>query len=187
MTDIKNNPPKIALFVTCLVDLFRPSVGFAALRLLEQADCHVTIPTEQTCCGQPAFNNGDWDSAQALAKQHIELFNDFDYIVLPSGSCAGMLRRHYPVLLKDDPLWSGRAVAFAERCYELTQFLNDIVHLKLDCSYANTVTYHDSCSGLRELDIRETTACFIGSSETIGDGRAKRNRSMLWIWRDILR
>ncbi|OUD15284.1 (Fe-S)-binding protein [Thioflexithrix psekupsensis] len=155
ITEIDNHRPKVALFVTCLVDLCRPSVGFAALRLLEHAQCHVTIPTQQTCCGQPAFNNGDKHTAQALAKQHIALFESFDYVVIPSGSCAGMLRQHYPTLLADDPVWAERAAAFAARCYELTQFLHDVRPVKIDCTYPHTVTYHDACAGLRELGVQE--------------------------------
>ena len=94
---------RVALFVTCLVDLYRPSVGFAAVKLLEQAGCKVEVPAAQTCCGQPAYNSGDRADAQKIARQVIAAFEPFDYVVAPSGSCAGMIHAHYPALLSDDP------------------------------------------------------------------------------------
>ena len=100
--------PRVGLFVTCLVDLMRPSVGFAAVKLLEQAGCSVEVPVTQTCCGQPAYNSGDRNDAVALARQTISAFEGFDYVVAPSGSCAGMLKLHYPALLSGDPEWSER-------------------------------------------------------------------------------
>ena len=93
--------PQVALFVTCLVDLFRPSVGFAAVKLLEEAGCRVTVPAAQTCCGQPAHNSGDRADARAIARQVIAAFESHQYVVAPSGSCAGMLRVHYPALFAD--------------------------------------------------------------------------------------
>jgi len=93
----------IALFVTCLVDLFRPNVGFAAVKLLEDQGYHVVVPDSQTCCGQPALNSGDKATAQTLAQQVIKHFEGYDYIVLPSGSCAGTLIHHYPELFAEDP------------------------------------------------------------------------------------
>jgi L-lactate dehydrogenase complex protein LldE len=106
--------PRVGLFATCLVDLFRPSVGFAAARLLSDAGCRVEVPP-QTCCGQPAWNAGDRADAVDLARRLIEAFEGFDVVVAPSGSCAGMIRVHYPELLKDDPAWAGRARALAAR------------------------------------------------------------------------
>ena len=87
---------KVGLFVTCLVDLMRPQIGFAAVKLLEAAGCDVHVPRAQTCCGQPAWNAGDDAHAAAIARQVVDAFEDFDYVVAPSGSCAGMLRNHYP-------------------------------------------------------------------------------------------
>lgn len=146
---------RVALFVTCLVDLFRPSVAHASIRLLEQAGYKVEVPLTQTCCGQPAFNNGDTKNAAAIARQVIAAFENYDYIVAPSGSCTGMLRLHYPELLQDDPHWQARAEAFAQRCYELTQFLTVIAGLQaVPGKFAGKVTYHDSCSALRELHIK---------------------------------
>ncbi|HMQ58787.1 MAG TPA: (Fe-S)-binding protein, partial [Rhizobiaceae bacterium] len=101
--------PRGGLFVTCLVDLFRPSVGFAAVKLLEDAGCEVDVPLAQTCCGQPAFNSGDKADARAIAEQAIALFEDFDYVVAPSGSCGGMLKMHYPELFAGDAKWEQRA------------------------------------------------------------------------------
>src|SRR5688572_33460001 len=99
---VEDKPVHVGLFVTCLVDFFRPSVGFAAIRLLEGAGCVVEVPPSQTCCGQPAYNSGDRDDTKAIARQVIEAFEGFDYVVAPSGSCAGMLRKHYPMLFADD-------------------------------------------------------------------------------------
>ena len=147
--------PRVALFVTCLVDLFRPSVGFAAVKLLEQAGCQVDVPRAQTCCGQPAFNSGDRETAEALARGLLSAFAGYDYVVAPSGSCAGMLRRHLPELFDDDPETKAQAVELAGRCYELVSFLTDVrrVHA-VQAAVEATVTYHDSCSGLRELGVK---------------------------------
>ena len=148
--------PTIGLFVTCLVDLFRPSVGFATVKLLEQAGCRVEVPAAQTCCGQPAYNSGDNSDARDIARQVIQAFEPYDYVVAPSGSCAGMLKIHYPELFADDPDWRDRARAFSSKVHELVSFLTDIRRLdRVDTSFEGAVTYHDSCSGLRELDIRE--------------------------------
>jgi L-lactate dehydrogenase complex protein LldE len=148
--------PRVGLFVTCLVDLFRPSVGFAAVKLLTDAGCEVEVPALQTCCGQPAYNSGDKATARELARQTIAAFEAHDYVVAPSGSCAGMLKRHYPELLKDDPAWKARATAFAAKVHELLSFLVDVRGVSaVDASLEARATYHDSCSGLRELGIRE--------------------------------
>jgi L-lactate dehydrogenase complex protein LldE len=148
--------PRFALFVTCLVDLLRPSVGFAAARLIEAAGCDVEVPSGQTCCGQPAYNSGDKDTAADLARQTIAVLEPFDHVVVPSGSCAGMLKVHYPDLLADDPVWRSRAAAVASRTYELISFLTDVRGMTcVDAKLAARVTYHDSCSGLRELGIKQ--------------------------------
>jgi L-lactate dehydrogenase complex protein LldE len=146
--------PTVGLFVTCLVDLFRPSVGFAAVKLLVQAGCTVEVPETQTCCGQPAYNSGDRRDAKAIAEQVIAAFEKFDYVVAPSGSCAGTLKVHYPELFADDPAWQARAAAFAGKVHELVSFLTEIRGMTdAGAAFAGTVTYHDSCSGLRELGI----------------------------------
>ena len=156
-------PRRVGLFVTCLVDLYRPSTGFAAVRLLEAAGCEVEVPPGQTCCGQPAFNNGDTETTRAIARTIIERFEGFDYLVAPSGSCAGMIRRHLPELFTDDAGWRERAERLAGRAWELTSFLVDVcgpaalerLRGAEAPSGVRRVTYHDSCSGLRELGVRE--------------------------------
>ena len=154
-TDHGQARPKVALFVTCLVDLFRPSVGFASVKLLKDAGCDVEIPTGQTCCGQPAHNSGDKATTADLARQTIAALEGYDYVVAPSGSCAGMLKVHYPRVLADDPDWSARAQAFAGKVHELISFLTDVRGVeRVDQTHEARVTYHDSCSGLRELAIK---------------------------------
>jgi L-lactate dehydrogenase complex protein LldE len=148
--------PRVGLFVTCLVDLFRPSVGFAAVKLLSDAGCDIDVPASQTCCGQPAYNSGDKATAEELARLTIAAFEAHDYVVAPSGSCAGMLKMHYPALLAADPAWKARAAAFGAKVHELISFLVDVRGVKaVDAGLKARATYHDSCSGLRELRIRE--------------------------------
>jgi L-lactate dehydrogenase complex protein LldE len=143
----------VGLFVTCLVDLIRPSVGFAAVKLLEAAGCTVGVPV-QSCCGQPAFNSGDRTTTRAIAEQVIAAFEPFDYVVAPSGSCAGMLKMHYPELFDGDAAWAARVSAFCAKTYELVSFLTDVMKVgRVDARFDGAVTYHDSCSGLRELGI----------------------------------
>ncbi|MEZ5825195.1 MAG: (Fe-S)-binding protein [Geminicoccaceae bacterium] len=150
------SPPKVALFVTCLVDLFRPSVGFSAIRLLEEAGCVVEVPEAQTCCGQPAFNSGDRKTARELACGILDAFAGYDHIVAPSGSCAGMLRTHIAELFDEGDADHARALDFSKRCHELTSFLVDVLGVNEVAHKAEIdVTYHDSCSGLRELGIRQ--------------------------------
>jgi L-lactate dehydrogenase complex protein LldE len=147
--------PRVGLFVTCLVDLFRPNVGFAALKLLEDAGCVVEAPETQTCCGQPAYNSGDRRDAIAIARAVVAAFEAYDYVVAPSGSCAGMIRKHYPGLFAADPEWRTRAEAVAAKTYELVSFLTDVLGIAaVSARFDGSVTYHDSCSGLRELGIR---------------------------------
>jgi L-lactate dehydrogenase complex protein LldE len=146
--------PRVGLFVTCLVDLIRPVVGFASVKLLEQAGCTVEVPT-QTCCGQPAFNSGDRATTRAIAEQVITAFESFDYVVAPSGSCAGMLKQHYPELFEGHAVWAPRAARFCAKTYELVSFLVDVLKVdKVTAGFDGAVTYHDSCSGLRELGVK---------------------------------
>lgn len=152
------SPPRtlrVSLFVSCLADLFRPSVAFASIKLLEQAGCEVSVPLQQTCCGQPAYNTGDFESSAPLAQQLIRQFESADYVVVPSGSCAGMICHHYPLLLEGE--WRERAVRLAAKTFELTTFLNDIARIRRGDRppvELPSVTYHDSCAGLRELGIK---------------------------------
>ena len=146
---------RVGLFVTCLVDLFRPSVGFATVKLLEDAGFSVEVPAAQTCCGQPAFNSGDSQNARDIAQKVIETFEGFDFIVAPSGSCAGMLKKHYPELFANEVKWKERADAFAGKVFELVSFLVDVAGVeRVKAAFGETVTYHDSCSGLRELGVQ---------------------------------
>jgi L-lactate dehydrogenase complex protein LldE len=157
--------PRVGLFVTCLVDLMRPSVGFAAAKLLQDAGCDVEVPV-QTCCGQPAFNSGDRATARAIASQVINAFSHCDYVVAPSGSCGGMIARHFPELFRDDPNWLPRAEALAARTHELTSFLVDVMGVeKVAARFTGSVTYHDSCSGLRELNVRDQPRKLLASVE----------------------
>lgn len=146
---------RVGLFVTCLVDLMRPSIGFAALRLLEAAGCEVVVPESQTCCGQPGYNSGDNTSAKALALKLLGEFEGCDYIIVPSGSCAGMIKVHYPALLKDNPTVLESVSQLSSRTYELTDFLVNVLKIeKIPGRYSGSLTYHDSCSGLRELGVQ---------------------------------
>jgi L-lactate dehydrogenase complex protein LldE len=146
---------RVALFVTCLVDLFRPTVGFAAVKLLEDAGCTVEVPRRQTCCGQPAYNSGDRADAEAIALQVFDAFAGYDYVVAPSGSCAGMLRVHYTELFADDSENLPRAQELAERSWELVSFLVDVCGMQaVAANWQRRVTYHDACSGLRELGVK---------------------------------
>lgn len=147
--------PRIGLFVTCLADLLRPSVAFAAVKLLQDAGCSLEVPEAQTCCGQPAYNSGDMNSAAKLARNVVAAFEAYDYVVAPSGSCAGMIRAHYPELLKEDAEFGPRAKALAEKTYELTSFLTDVMQIDTITGTLDAVAaYHDSCAGLRELGVR---------------------------------
>lgn len=149
--------PQVGLFVTCLADLFRPSVAFSSIDLLEAAGCQVEVPELQTCCGQPAYNSGAIDETRPLAKQVIEAFAGFPYVVAPSGSCAGMLKHHYPRLFEEYPGWHGRAVDLARRTWEITSFLVEVMdYTPPPATLAGkSVTYHDSCAGLREMGIKQ--------------------------------
>jgi len=158
--------PRVALFVTCLVDLHRPSIGFAAIKLLEAAGCQVEVPRAQTCCGQPAYNSGDRATAAALARGIIDAFSGYDYVVVPSGSCGGMLSSHMPQLFDNDPNTRARAEALAARTHELVSFLVDVRGLSsVNASYPGRVTYHDSCAGLRELGIKTQPRELLASVE----------------------
>lgn len=161
----ENETPHVGLFATCLVDLARPSVGFATLKLLENAGCRVSVPEMQTCCGQPAYNSGDKKSTQDIAKQMIKTFEAFDYVVVPSGSCGGMISHHYPSLFADEAPWRERAQALANKTFELTVFLTNIIKShNINAICHAKATYHDSCSGLRELDIKDQPRALISKT-----------------------
>ena len=154
---------RVGLFVTCLVDLMRPDIGFAAIRLLEHAGCEVVVPGSQTCCGQPGWNAGERKSAAALAAKLLDEFEGCDYVVLPSGSCAGMIRHHYAEVLRDDAALAARAGRLSARTYELTDFLCSVARLEtVPGRFTGHVTYHDACSGLRELGVKSQPRRLLG-------------------------
>lgn len=159
----RGKQPRVGLFVTCLADGFRPNVGLAAVTLLERSGCVVEFPLSQTCCGQPSYNNGDLPEAALAARRTMAAFRDLDYVVVPSGSCAGMLR-DYPRLFADDPEGKALAEEFAARVHELVSFLTDIMGVtRVDVSFPHSVTYHDSCHGLRALGIKHQPRQLLGS------------------------
>jgi L-lactate dehydrogenase complex protein LldE len=161
--DIAGDPgPRVGFFVTCIVDAMRPNIGFASLRLLEAAGCRVEVPAQQTCCGQPAFNSGDDATTRRLAQQMIEAFEPYDYIVVPSGSCASMIRSHYGELFAEDPSWAARQRAVSDKTWEILSFLADVMHYTPEAAYSGTATYHDSCSGLRDLGVHDQPRALLG-------------------------
>jgi len=146
---------RVGLFVTCLVDLMRPSVGLSALKLLEDAGCEVLVPATQTCCGQPAYNSGDRRAAQALARKVLREFSSCDYVVVPSGSCGGMIKVHYVQLLEEFPELRSEVEHLAHNVWELADFLVSVLAVqRVAGRFEGTVTYHDCCSGLRELGVK---------------------------------
>jgi L-lactate dehydrogenase complex protein LldE len=139
------------------------------VKLLEDAGCEVEVPASQTCCGQPAFNSGDRQTTEALARGLIEAFKGYDHVVAPSGSCAGMLRKHLPELFDHEPAMAQAAQELAERCHELVSFLVDVMGVKgVEAKLAATATYHDSCSGLRELKVKRQPRQLLASVEGLG-------------------
>ncbi len=155
--------PRVGLFVTCLVDLYRPQAGFAAVKLLEDAGCIVEVPAAQTCCGQPGLNSGDAATARDLARRVVATFRPYEHVVVLSGSCAGTIRRHYPELFADDPEMRRAVRALAARTYELVEYLVDVRGLTaVEAAFGGRVAHHLSCSALRELGMA-------GKTETLLD------------------
>ncbi len=150
-----SDPTRVALFATCLVNLMRPRVGFAALKLLEKAGFQVDVPIQQTCCGQPNFNSGDREGARSAAKQTLEVLRNYDYVVVPSGSCAGMIRKHYPTLFDEGTPERKAFETLSSRTHELVSFLTDVANVdQVTAKFDGVVTYHDSCAGLREMGVK---------------------------------
>lgn len=159
---------RVGLFVTCLVDLMRPSIGFAAIRLLESGGADVFVPPSQTCCGQPAYNSGDRADTLSLARKVVSEFEDCDYLVAPSGSCSGMIRTHYGELFADDPEWAPRVAALAEKTYELTDFLVSVLTVeRVPGDFRGSITYHDSCAGLREMGVKAQPRALLAGLEGV--------------------
>ncbi len=148
--------PRVALFATCLVDMFRPSIGFASIKLLEDAGCEVVVPRGQTCCGQPAWNSGDKETAKAIARRVIAEFEGYDYVVAPSGSCGATLAQDYVAMFDVGDPWHGRAVTMGAKTHEIVSFLTDVMGVKTVAAALPVVaTYHDACSGLRALGVKD--------------------------------
>jgi len=146
---------RVGLFVTCLIDTMRPEIGFSAIKLIEAAGYEVMVPPAQTCCGQPAYNSGDRPLSRDLAEKTLREFEQFDYVVVPSGSCGGMIRAHYGDLFRDYPELMARYGRLQGRVYELTDFLVTVAKVRLEPGeFRGPVAYHDSCSGLRELGVK---------------------------------
>lgn len=158
-----NEQPDVGLFITCLVNVMRPSIAHASIKLLEEAGCRVRVPLDQTCCGQPAFNSGDTPDTLKIAKHFIGLFEQFDYMVVPSGSCAAMVKKDYPALFEKDAVWSQRAKALAAKTFEIMSFLTDIRGFLPKRNFQAKITYHDSCSGLRSLGVLNQPRQLLGA------------------------
>jgi L-lactate dehydrogenase complex protein LldE len=147
---------KVTLFIQCLVDVMYPEVGEAMLKIFRKLDIAVDCPVDQTCCGQPAFNSGYHKQARVAARKFIQLFDDAQSIVCPSGSCVHMVRHHYPELFRDDPAWLKRAESIRDKTFELTEYLVDVLGVEaLDARFDGKITYHDSCHPLRGLGIMD--------------------------------
>lgn len=167
MTFMPNQNPKVGLFVTCLADMFRPSVAFATVKLLEASGCTVEVPETQTCCGQPAYNSGDKATTAEIARKTIEAFDGYEYVVGPSGSCIGMLH-YYPEVFDENDPWKARALDLKSRAFEITQFLTDVVDFdRINAAFEGTITYHDSCSGLRQLGVKQQPRKLLSKVENL--------------------
>jgi L-lactate dehydrogenase complex protein LldE len=169
-------PEAVYYFGTCLVDLFFPEAGLSGIRLLRREGLRVIFPQAQTCCAQPAFNCGYHEEARSVARAQIRLFEKPYPIVVPSGSCAGMMRCHYPSLFEGDP-FQGEAEAFASRVYELTEFLANVLKVKLTDRGAPTrVTWHSSCHALREMGIVEESKALVAQLSNVELAPLSRER-----------
>jgi L-lactate dehydrogenase complex protein LldE len=156
-----NQPKRIALFVTCVVDQLMPEVGVDTVKVLRRAGYEVDFPPEQTCCGQPFFNSGFQDEARRLARRTIDAFADREIVVLPSGSCTTMIRQEYPHLLENEPKYYYRALRLAKKSFELSEFLlkeakwPEVTAVPTPQPQAQPITYHDSCHMCRLLGLKK--------------------------------
>ena len=147
---------KASLCVTCMIDTFYPQVGVATVNLLRRLGVEVSFPQGQTCCGQPAYNGGFHQEAKTVARRFLDLFQGEEYVVVPSGSCAAMIKVQYPHLLRDEPELLAQVAQLAQRTYELSDFLVNVLQVQeVGASFAGKVTYHESCHLLRELGISQ--------------------------------
>ncbi len=148
-------PRRVSLFVPCFVDQLLPEVAVDTVKVLRRVGCEVEFPEDQTCCGQPAFNTGYWNDARPCAENFLRVFQNAEVVVCPSGSCPTMVRMFYPELLSSSPLRAD-AIALGQRTYELSEFLVKVAGVTdVGASFPHTVTYHASCHGLRELQLRD--------------------------------
>jgi len=153
-TDVHGLNP--TLFVQCLVDAVYPEVGEAIICIFDRMGIPVSCPTDQTCCGQSAFNSGYRREAKIAARRFIQIFESAQTVVCPSGSCVSMVKHHYPELFRNEPVWLQRSLALAEKTFELTQYLVDVLGVEdTGASYEGVLTYHDSCHLLRDLGVRD--------------------------------
>ncbi len=151
-----SNERSVTLFIQCLVDALYPEVAEAMVRVLDRLGISLTCPDDQTCCGQPAFNSGYRRQARIAARHFIEVFEDAELMVCPSGSCVNMVRHHYGELFQNDPQWSQRAQNLARRTYEFSEYLVDVLGVDdLGARFEGKVTYHDSCHLLRGIGVRQ--------------------------------
>lgn len=148
--------PRVALFITCLADQFFPQVGECVVNILRKLDVEVTFNPEQTCCGQPAFNTGYRDEARSVARRVLEIYDNSDYVVAPSGSCTSMVRVFYPELFQDDPELLSKSQNLQKRFFEFSEFLVKVLKVTdVGARFPHRITYHDSCHLLRELGVSE--------------------------------
>lgn len=155
-------PRDVYFFATCVVDQFYPEAGLDAIRLLEREGIKVHFPQDQTCCGQPAYSSGFQDEARAVARRQLELFPEAWPVVVPSGSCAGMMKHHYPALFAAEPAAKAKAEALAGRIYEFTDFLVHVLGYEpRDLGAPTTVVLHTSCSARREMGVHVTSRALL--------------------------
>ena len=167
----------VGLFATCLVDIFRPEIGFATAKLLEDAGYEVGVPKSQTCCGQPLINSGSYAGARRIAKKITEAFEFYDYVVAPSGSCTAVLKLHYPELFQNKPEQQKKCKSLASRAFEITDFLENVASAKITATYDGHCTYHDSCSGLRELGVQQQPRNLLAQIEGLKFNESKDSRT----------
>lgn len=146
---------RVQLFIPCFIDQLYPETAFNMVKVLEKTTCEVNYNTNQTCCGQPAFNAGFWDEAREVAAKFIKDFDNTDYIVAPSASCVGMVKNYYSKLFADSNLHN-QVKTLSGRIFEFTSFLTDILKIEHYGAELNgKATYHDSCAALRECNIKQ--------------------------------
>jgi len=160
-------PKQVYFFGTCLVDLFYPEAGLAGIRLIRREGVDVIFPQDQSCCGQPAWNSGYRDEARDVAAAQLALFTKEIPVVVPSASCAGMMKEHYPALFKGTPLEES-AISVSQRVIELTAFLVDVLDIRLeDLGEPQKVAIHSSCSALREMQVGDSIESLVSGLSRI--------------------